>query len=150
MSEIEGVIIRSLRTFQDSRGWLTEFYRDDELPEGFKPAMGYISSTHPGISRGPHEHVGQTDGFAFINGTFRLYLWENRNGKGERAETYEVGSDNPVFVVVPPGVVHAYKNIGPDDAYVINIPDTLYAGWGKKEPVDEIRHEDEENSRFTL
>jgi dTDP-4-dehydrorhamnose 3,5-epimerase len=31
----------------------------------------------------------------------------------------------------------------------LNFPDRLYAGWGKKEPVDEIRHEDQE-SEFKL
>jgi hypothetical protein len=27
-------------------------------------------------------------------------------------------------------------------------PNSLYAGWGKKEPVDEIRHELDENSQY--
>ena len=52
-------------------------------------------------------------------------------------------------MTVPPGVVHAYRNVGSSDAFVLNFPDKLYAGWGKKEPVDEIRHE-EIDSRFKL
>jgi dTDP-4-dehydrorhamnose 3,5-epimerase len=141
-TELEGVVIRSLKKFADPRGWLMEVFRDDELPEGFEPTMGYLSVTHPGVARGPHEHVDQTDGFCFLSGTFRLTLWENRAGKPVRKEVYEVGEGNPIFVTVPPGVVHAYENISSTDAFVLNFPDRLYAGWGKKEPVDEIRHED--------
>ncbi len=142
MTELEGVVITPLKKYKDDRGWLTELYRDDELPKGFEPAMGYLSVTHQGVGRGPHEHRDQTDGFAFLSGTFRLTLWENRPGKGQRKEVFEVGESNPMFVTVPPGVVHAYENIGVADAFVLNFPDRLYAGWGKKEPVDEIRHED--------
>jgi dTDP-4-dehydrorhamnose 3,5-epimerase len=141
-TELEGVVIRPLKKFADPRGWLMEVFRDDELPEGFEPTMGYLSVTHPGVARGPHEHVDQTDGFCFLSGTFRLTLWENRPGKPARKEVYEVGENSPIFVTVPPGVVHAYENISSTDAFVLNFPDRLYAGWGKKEPVDEIRHED--------
>lgn len=142
MTEIEGVIIKPLKRYTDHRGWLMELYRDDELPEGFRPVMGYLSVTHPGVARGPHEHWEQADGFVFLSGTFRLTLWENRPGKPRRKEVHEVGEANPIFITVPAGVVHAYENIGSEDAFVLNFPDRLYAGWGRKEPVDEIRHED--------
>jgi dTDP-4-dehydrorhamnose 3,5-epimerase len=64
-------------------------------------------------------------------------------------EALVAGEENPLFLVVPPGVVHAYRNIGDTDAFVLNFPDALYAGWGRKEPVDEIRHEDQD-SEFQL
>lgn len=147
---MDGVIIRPLRKFEDSRGWLTELYRDDELPEGFEPTMGYLSVTKPGVARGPHEHVDQTDGFVFLDGDYDLYLWENRERKSAEPFKLRVGTEFPCFVVVPPGVVHAYRNAGDRDAFVLNFPNRLYAGWGKKEPVDEIRHEDLVDSPFTM
>lgn len=149
-SKIPGVIVKPLSKYTDVRGWLVELYRDDELPEGFKPAMGYVSLTHPGVTRGPHEHAGQSDGFVFLSGEFTLYLWENRPGHPQTAETHVLGENAPSFVVVPPGVVHGYKNTGKADALVLNFPDTLYAGWGKSEPVDEIRHEHDPNSPFVI
>lgn len=145
-----GVVILPLARFEDSRGWLSELFRSDELPDGFQPAMGYLSVTKPGIARGPHEHVHQTDGFCFLNGSYRLYLWENREGRESTEVQIEVGEANPVLVLVPPGVVHGYKNIGETDAFVLNFPDQLYAGKGKREPVDEIRHENQPESRFQL
>lgn len=145
MSEIEGVVIRPLKRFEDARGWLMELFRDDELPERFEPVMGYISVTHPGVARGPHEHRDQADGFCFLSGTFEVTLWENRPDCPRKQEKYRVGEAEPIFMVVPAGVVHAYRNVGDADAFVLNFPDRLYAGWNKKGPVDEIRHEDSDS-----
>jgi dTDP-4-dehydrorhamnose 3,5-epimerase len=147
--QIPGVIVRPLNRHTDARGWLVELFRDDDLPYGFDPTMGYISSTHAGIARGPHEHVEQSDGFVFLSRTFEITLWENRQGYARVKQVLMAGEQNPVFLVVPPGVVHAYRNVGGEDAFVLNFPDRLYAGWGKQEPVDEIRHE-EIDSEFQL
>lgn len=149
-SQLPGVVVRPLGRFEDQRGWLSELYREDELPEGFLPVMGYLSVTKPGVARGPHEHREQTDGFVFLDGEYDLFLWENRPGQPEVAETHRVGAANPVLVIVPPGVVHAYRNASERDAFVLNFPDQLYAGRGKTEPVDEIRHEDDVSSRFAM
>lgn len=150
-SRFPGVVFKSLPRYTDQRGWLIELFRNDELPAGMEPAMGYISSTEPGIARGPHEHVEQSDAFVFLDGEYELYLWENRleheNGK---IEIHRLGGANPALVIVPPGVVHAYRNVGDSAAFVLNFPDKLYAGEGKKEKVDEIRHEDDPESRFRL
>lgn len=146
---IPGVMIRSLRRFVDQRGWLVEMFRDDELPEGFQPVMGYVSLTHPNVARGPHEHRKQSDGFVFLSGRFEVTLWENRPDYPKSKMVITAGEENPIFMIVPPGVVHAYRNVGPEDGVVLNFPDQLYAGWGKQEPVDEIRHE-EIDSEFKL
>jgi dTDP-4-dehydrorhamnose 3,5-epimerase len=151
--DIDGVIIRQLKKYTDRRGWLIELYRRDELDAEFTPAMSYVSMTSPGVARGPHEHVDQADCFCFIGpSTFRLYLWDNRTGSptyGLKA-TYDLGEQNPAAVIVPKGVVHAYKNIGSTDGIVYNAPNRLYAGEGRRDPVDEIRHEDDPDSQFKL
>ncbi len=147
--EIEGVIIKDLRLFSDHRGWLTELYRDDELPQGFKPVMSYISLTYPGVTRGPHEHKEQTDYFCFF-GDFTLYLWDRRQDSPTYGNRQVLKNVRHKIVIVPPGVVHAYCNTGSTDGLVINLPDRLYAGWGKKEPVDEIRYEDDPNSPYKM
>ena len=46
------------------------------------------------------------------------------------------------MVVVPPGVVHSYRNLSERPGLVFNFPNRLYGGTGKCYPVDEIRHED--------
>lgn len=150
---IHDVVVKPLAKFLDERGWLAEMYRDDELPPGVLPAMAYISMTRPGVARGPHEHVDQTDYFCFIGpANFKVYLWDARGDSptcGVKQFLF-CGVDSPMAVIVPPGVVHAYKNVSSENGIVFNAPDKLYAGKGKKEPVDEIRHEDAADSPFVL
>jgi len=145
---LEGVILKELKIYEDERGWLGEIIRHDETD--FRPVMSYISLTKPGQTRGPHEHQQQTDYFCFV-GKFRLYLWDNRKDSSTYGKHMKIDiNERPYIAVIPPGVVHAYKNTGNNNGYVINLPDRLYAGWGKKEPVDEIRYENVADSPFRI
>lgn len=151
--KIEGVVVKNLVKFVDERGWLTEVFRNDELEERLVPVMGYISMTNADVVRGPHEHVDQADNFAFIGpSNFKVYLWDNRKD----SPTYMVkqvlfaGEDAPRTVIIPPGVVHAYRNVGSKQGMVVNLPNRLFAGRGKSDPVDEIRHESDPNSPFAV
>jgi len=150
--EIEGVIIEKLNKFCDERGFLVETFRVDNLPNNLQPVMSYISYTKPGIARGPHEHEEQTDIFCFTGpGNFKVKLWDNRKESANYGNYLELigGEDNPIRVVVPPGVVHGYKNISEEiDGMVLNYPDKLYRSWDRKEEVDEIRHEDKEDEFY--
>ena len=151
--EILGVSIRNLRLFGDDRGWLAELYRQDEVEPGYRPVMAYISSTRPGITRGPHEHVTQADLFGFLGpSNFALYLWDNRAASRtyRRRTVVQVGEANPASVLIPPGVVHAYRNIGDVDGWVINCANQLYRGPGRQEPIDEIRHEDDPETIYRM
>jgi len=146
IGDINGVEIRDLRKFTDSRGWLAELFRQDELDSDFYPVMAYTSSTNPGVTRGPHEHVDQADLFCFIGpSNFKLRLWDNRPDSEtfNNVTTLVAGADNPKSVLIPPGVVHAYQNVGDIDGIVFNCPNQLYMGAEKKEEIDEIRHEDD-------
>ncbi len=150
---IDGVIWRPLRKFHDPRGWLCELFRLDELAPEFHPVMAYVSESLPGVSRGPHEHVAQSDCFCFLGpGNFKVMMWDNRpHSPTYRAKASDVvGADKPMLVVIPPGVVHAYTNVSATSGLVFNCPNRLYRGEGKKDPVDEIRHEDDPGSPFRL
>jgi dTDP-4-dehydrorhamnose 3,5-epimerase len=150
---IQDVIVRDLRKFTDERGWLTELFRHDELAAEFFPSMAYISSTLPGVTRGPHEHTDQADLFCFLGPSdFQLRMWDNRKDSptyGNRM-TMIVGESAPKSVLIPRGVVHAYRNVGSADGIVINCPNRLYMGDGRRESIDEIRHEDDPQTVFTM
>lgn len=152
-SAMPGVIIRQVKQFKDHRGWLAECFRHDELDELLHPVMSYISMTNPGIVRGPHEHVEQTDIFVFMGTTdFELYLWENRSGKADyqTKKVYTFPAGELWMAVVPQGVVHGYKNVGTGPGFVLNYPNRLFAGKGKKEQIDEVRHENDAASPFKI
>lgn len=142
-----------LTPFHDLRGWLVELFRIDELPPAFQVAMSYLSMTKPGVTRGPHEHEYQADYFCFLGPSdFELYLWDNRKGavSFRSLEVHRVGVSRPMAILVPPGVVHAYKNVGESDGWVFNAPDQLYAGKHREGPIDEIRWETETSSPFRV
>jgi len=159
---IQGIVWKPLPFFNDARGWLTELFRNDDIPAEFRPVMAYVSMTNPGIARGPHEHVEQADYFCFIGpGVFRMYLWDARKDSPTYGykEVKDVGEGASFALIVPPGVVHAYKNISAGQGIVFNAANALYAGEGRKgwrgpkgspEYVDEIRHEHIEVSPYQL
>jgi dTDP-4-dehydrorhamnose 3,5-epimerase len=150
---IEGVEIRRPQPHTDARGWLSEVYRSDEVDPEIMPAMGYVSVSHPGITRGPHEHRDQTDMIGFFGpGDLRIRLWDNRSESPTygRRVTLIAGQTEHAILVIPPGVVHAYTNISEHDGWQMNFPNRLFAGQGKQQPIDEIRHENMPNSPFVM
>lgn len=152
-SPIKGVIIKELIAHGDGRGWLVEMFRNDELSNKNQPVMAYLSSTKPGVARGPHEHRKQTDLFCFLGfAAFRVYLWDNRikSASYKKKFIFDCASNKPTLVIVPPGVVHAYKNIGSDDGLVFNAPNRLFRGQHRTQEIDEIRHEENPDSPFRI
>jgi dTDP-4-dehydrorhamnose 3,5-epimerase len=153
IGSIQGLQAKRLSKYNDQRGWLIELFRQDELEDKYFPVMSYISMTNPGIARGPHEHEDQADLFGFIGpSTFKIYLWDNRNN----SPTYMnkmiliAGQNEPMSILIPPGVVHAYKNIGDVLGMVVNFPNQLFMGKNRKEKVDEIRHENDPTTIYKL
>jgi dTDP-4-dehydrorhamnose 3,5-epimerase len=148
---IKDVVIKELKKNEDNRGWLIEIFRHDE--SAFRESMGYASLTNPGVVRGPHEHISQSDCFVFLSpGSFELHLWDRRNGSETFGEYFKtvVGENSPTLVIVPPGVVHGYKCVSSTAALSLNFPDKLYRGEGKKEEVDEIRWEQDPESPYKI
>jgi dTDP-4-dehydrorhamnose 3,5-epimerase len=152
-TKIIGVLCIALQKHSDQRGWLAEIFRQDEVaPEHF-PVMAYVSVTNPGMGRGPHAHHHQTDLFCFYGpGDFRVTLWDNRADSSTFGirQDFLLGESNPAVLIVPPGVVHGYRNVGDRPGFVCNFANRLYRGIGRAEAVDEIRFEDDSDSPFRL
>ena len=150
--EIEGVVVSDITKRHDGRGMLAEAWRQDEAFTGYQPAMCYLSETQQMQTRGPHEHAKQSDLFVAIGpGCFIFNLWDNRPDSHSYGCMQQIcaGADCPKAILVPPGVVHGYACLqGP--GIIINLPDTLYGGTGKKEAIDEIRYELRPDSPFKM
>lgn len=150
---IEGVAFAPLQVHRDGRGWLAELFRVGAAPGRHLPAMAYVFVSLPGVVRGPHEHAGQTDFFAFPGiGAFRVWLWDNRPGSAtaRNRQILDVGPGTPATLKVPPGVVHALQCVSGEPGLVFNAPDRPYRGADGLEPVDEIRHEEDPGNGFSL
>lgn len=141
---LPGVRVEALPVFKDPRGSLHELFRTDEIPAGFTPLMACSSWSHAGVTRGPHQHVGQDDYFTFAGPSdFRVYLWDDRLGAAGAAKGWFIntGEQAPTRIHVPRGVVHAYRNVGKTSGLVVTVTSLLFKGEGRRDPVDEIRHE---------
>ena len=148
---VQGVVAKPVKKHVDQRGWLAETFRHDQLPPEFHPRMSYLSVSHPGVMRGPHEHVDQADLFVFLGpGNFKVWVWDNRKSSPtyRYRQVFYGGQESPLSVLIPAGVVHAYRNVSNELATVLNFPNRLFMGENYKSPIDEIRHEDDPNTIF--
>jgi len=148
---IKGVIIKKLEEYSDERGWLTEVFRNDEIDQDLRPVMSFVVSSVPGKVRGLHEHKDQKEMFCFLGDTdFRFYLWDNRKDSETYKEKlvldFKKGERN--LIIVPPGIVHACKNVGDKNGFFIAYTNKLYKGENRQEEVDEINYD--ENSEFKV
>lgn len=124
---IDGVRMRQLRQIHDERGYLMEILRSD-WPEFERFAQCYITVAYPGVVKGWHYHKIQTDNLVPIRGQAKIVCYDHREGSKTRGEVNEFfgGEQNPMVIQVPPLVLHGFKAIGGQPAYVINIPTELY------------------------
>jgi dTDP-4-dehydrorhamnose 3,5-epimerase and related enzymes len=133
---IEGVKVKELKVIADDRGRLAEILRiDDEIFEGF--GQVYFTTAYPGVVKAWHAHRFQTDYITCISGMIKLVLYDEREGSptyGQFEEFY-IGIHNPILVKIPPMVWHGFKNIGLDEAIVINV---ITRPYDHKNP-DELR-----------
>ena len=133
---IQGVQVKQLKPIPDERGMVMEILRsDDELFAKF--GQVYLSVVYPGVVKGWHFHKVQTDYFAIVKGMAKVVLYDPRDGSPTRGEVQElfIGEQNPVLLVIPPGVIHGMKGVGTEPAYMINCPTELY----RYEQPDEFR-----------
>ena len=118
---IDGVQQKSLRVFPDERGRLMEILRcDDPVFEKF--GQMYLTTTYPGVIKGWHYHKKQDDNATVVKGMLKLVLFDRREGSPTFGEINEffIGEHNPTLIHIPKGICHGWKNIGQDEALVIN------------------------------
>jgi dTDP-4-dehydrorhamnose 3,5-epimerase len=124
---IEGVRTKRLKVIPDERGLLMEMMRcDDEFFEKF--GQVYLTVAYPGVVKGWHYHKVQTDIFIPVKGMLKLVLFDQRPDSPTHGVISEffIGLHNPLLVTIPPRVLHGFKAIGVEPAYLINVPTEPY------------------------
>jgi len=118
---IDGVVIKKLRVIPDERGRVMEILRrDDDIFEKF--GQVYMTTSYPGVIKGWHYHRLQDDNMTVVKGMMKVVLYDGRKDSPTYGEVNEffVGEHNPMLVHIPKGVYHGWKNIGTEEAIVIN------------------------------
>lgn len=127
MKLIEGVETKKLNVIPDERGFLMEMIRcDDKFFKKF--GQVYMTVAYPGVVKGWHYHKKQQDIFIPVKGMFKLVLYDARNESATYGLLNEffIGEYNSMAVIIPEGVVHGFKGIGVEPAYLINLPSEPY------------------------
>jgi dTDP-4-dehydrorhamnose 3,5-epimerase len=124
---IQGVTITELKLVANERGRLMEVQRSDD-PEF--PGFGqvYVTQSFAGVTKAWYRHRTQVDQIAVITGLAKLVLFDDRAASPTQGSLNEIvfGELAPRLVLIPPGVWHGFRAIGPSDAFFLHINDTPF------------------------
>jgi dTDP-4-dehydrorhamnose 3,5-epimerase-like enzyme len=107
------VTIRESIVSTDGRGFWSRPIPGDEVRA---VSNIHLVSLEPGSVRGNHYHESQTESICVIGGRVRLVALDEETG--EKIDTILEGASAPV-ITIPPGIVHALKNIGSETNYLL-------------------------------
>ena len=125
---IEGVRFRPTRPVPHEDGTLAEVARMawDEVSDPI--VQVHVTTTLPGRVRAWSVHQTSTDRLFVVVGLMSVVLFDGR----EQSPTFGLVNEfrlserNPCLLIVPPNLYHGWKNIGVDEAFVLNMPTKQY------------------------
>jgi dTDP-4-dehydrorhamnose 3,5-epimerase len=136
---IVGATVKRLVRHPDDRGFFMEVLRDDDgLLQRFGQAS--FSKSYPGVIKAFHYHQHQDDLWFFPTGNAQVVLHDLREGSPTKGQTdvHYMGEDNPILLLIPAGVAHGYRVLGPQPACILYFttesyhaanPDELRIPW---------------------
>jgi dTDP-4-dehydrorhamnose 3,5-epimerase len=128
---IDGVKVAAFPLWPDDRGYFLEVMRLGQgLAAHYDPATTQVSAalSYPGTIKAFHYHQEQTDFWVAAMGMFQVALVDLRTESPTfgRKNTLYVGKLRPWQILIPPGVGHGYKVIGPDSAMLVYVTNKVY------------------------
>jgi dTDP-4-dehydrorhamnose 3,5-epimerase-like enzyme len=115
--------------YHDGRGFLVV---DAQMESPDQDCLqAYHSVTYPGQARDLsqwHLHRYQRDRFSVLRGSVAFAVSD-----GTSTQVTVISSMDPYTLIVPAGVYHCLRCVGPEQAMILNLPDKLY------DPKDEWR-----------
>jgi dTDP-4-dehydrorhamnose 3,5-epimerase len=135
---VHGVRIEPVAVWPDDRGHFLEVLRVGRGLAGSYPSdTTQVSATitYPGVVKAFHYHLRQYDCWTVVKGMVQVALADLRKASptfGQRNTLY-VGELRPWQILIPPGVAHGYKVIGPEPAVLVYVTSHFY------DPSDECR-----------
>ena len=125
---LHGMSIHRSPTHTDDRGTLTEIldprwgWHPDPIP------YIYYITERPGHAKGWALHKTHEDRYFIIRGEMEMVTYDVRPGSPTAGRICQlVLSDRDPFIVnIPINVWHATRNLGQEDAIIVNLPTKLY------------------------
>src|SRR6266404_967181 len=108
--------IKKLTVKKDDRGWLAEIIRP-EFVNSKELGQIFLTIAMPGKTKGGHYHLRKTEWFCVIKGRGLLRIWNHKTNR--TLEERELKETNLEIVAMPLKYMHAIKNIGDEDMYLL-------------------------------
>lgn len=88
----------------------------------------HVTTTLPGRIRAWGLHQRSTDRLFVVSGLVSIIVYDGRQDSPThgRVNEFRVSARNPGLLVIPPNLFHGWKNIGTDEAFIINMPSSQY------------------------
>jgi dTDP-4-dehydrorhamnose 3,5-epimerase len=127
-AEIDGVVATRLTVHTDHRGRLFEVF-SRTLPGSETPVVhAYTFTIRPSYIKGWGLHLEKDDRYTIIIGEVTTVLFDARRDSPtyERSARFVLGPSGHQQLRIPAGVWHASINIGPSEAFILNMPTHAY------------------------
>jgi dTDP-4-dehydrorhamnose 3,5-epimerase len=125
---IDGLTFRTARPVPHEDGYLTEVLRKSWPEVEHEVVQVHLTTTFPGRVRAWGLHRHSWDRLHVVHGLLSIVCFDARKESPTfgAVNEFRVSDHNPGLLTIPPNVFHGWKNIGVDDASVINMPTVLY------------------------
>ncbi len=125
---IEGLQFRPARPVPHEDGHLTEVARSDWPIVGGPLVQVHLTTTLPGHVRAWGLHERSTDRLFVVKGLIRFVVFDGRAGSATygQVDSLLVSELSPGLLIIPPNLYHGWKNIGDNEAAILNMPEKLY------------------------
>lgn len=122
---IRDVYYKKLTTYVDGRGDLTELWSE---PWGKKEKVSgkiehvYFNTTHQGVTKGWHVHEKTYSQYTCVLGKMQVVLVDVRQKSLTfgYVDQFLIGTKNPSLIVIPPGILKAWKSLQ-GDSVIVNL-----------------------------
>lgn len=117
---LEGVKIKLIKRISDDRGFFSEIIKFGEDTFCEVKQTSY-TETYPGVIKAFHWHKKQYDVWFPVKGNMQIVLYDLRKKSStyQKTQVIYAGENNPVLILIPPGVAHGYRVLG-------NVPASLF------------------------
>jgi dTDP-4-dehydrorhamnose 3,5-epimerase len=128
LDPIHGIEFRPTRPVPHEDGHVTEVARASWDIVGGPIVQVHITTTMPGRIRAWGLHQRSTDRLFVVSGLVKIAVFDGRLDSPTcgRVNEFTVSEKNPGLLVIPPNLYHGWKNIGTEEAVIINMPTSQY------------------------
>lgn len=118
-------------------GFLIELYKDKETGQ---KTEAYLTAAFPGAFKGYHLHRVRAARYVALKGKMKITTYEHDGTKWSPTETV-LDAEKPMRMFIPKDIATGLKNIGEEEAWLINYPDPSYDPSLKDEQVEYTKEE---------